>query len=276
MKKILLIVPAAAMLLAACTGEKETENTAITFRYVNEAQVFVLENSASVYECDSDLRVACRANLILPERFLDKNIGPLIDSIEVAAFDSIGGLAAVQSTFRAAASEFGFNAVPEVLTTPERDSLAVIPLGMTDYDGFYTVSGTVATMTPTVISYRIETSGYAPRAAHGDYSVKYVNYDVESGRVVTLDNIFTPEGLRALPAKIARRASLMSGVIGETSVNALPADGVFWITPAGNIEFIYQPYEVASYAQGIIRVPFEPYSLIDYMTDFGKTVFDLK
>ncbi len=265
------------MLIAgACSmNDSEVKTSDITFRYYNEAQLFRLENSASIYECDSDLRVVCRASLIMPEHFLEKNINTLTDSIEVAVFDSIGGLADYEKTLTAAASGFGFKAQPLILTQPERDSLAVIPLGQTDYDGFYTVSGSVATMTPTLISYRVERLQYAPRAAHGDYDVKYINYDVESDRVLTLDNIFTSEGLQALPALISRRARLMAGVIGETSINALPAEGNFHITPAGNIEFIYQPYEVASYAQGIIRVPFEPYSLIDFMTDFGKQAFNL-
>lgn len=276
MKKTLLFIPATALLLAACNGnDTEVRNSDISFDYRNDAQVYVLQNSASVYECDSDLRIACRANIMVPRKFLGKEIGALVDSIEVAAFDSVGGLAAYENAFHTAAANFGFPAVPEILTAPERDSLAAIPLGETDYDGFYTVSGTVATMTPQLISYRVEISQYAPRAAHGDYEVKYINYDIESGRVLTLDNLFTAEGRQALPPLIARRANLMSGYLGETAITSLPADGTFWITPAGNIEFLYQPYEVASYAQGIIRVPFEPYSLSEYMTDLGKTVFNL-
>lgn len=277
MKKAIIIIPTVAMLVAgACNmNDSEVKTSDITFRYHNEAQLYRLENSARVYDCDSDLRVVCRASLMLPEHFLGKKIGTLADSIEVAAFDSIGGLADYEKAFTAAASNFGFHAVPLILTQPERDSLAVISLGQTDYDGFYTVSGTVATMTPSLISYRVERSEYAPRAAHGDYSVKYINYDIDADSVLTLNNIFTAEGRRELPRLIARRARLMAPLIGETSIHALPAEGNFYITPAGNIEFIYQPYEVASYAQGIIRVPFEPYSLIDHMTDFGKKAFDL-
>lgn len=47
------------------------------------------------------------------------------------------------------------------------------------------------------------------------------------------------------------------------------------LAPGGEIVFVYQPYEVASYAQGKIRVSFYPYELVDYMTPFAVNYFKL-
>jgi hypothetical protein len=79
-----------------------------------------------------------------------------------------------------------------------------------------------------------------------------------------------------LPERIAEQAEAMSDMIGPTTVGDLPADGNFYISSEGEIVFAYQPYEVASYAQGPINIPFYSYELIDYMTDEGIALFHLE
>ena len=39
--------------------------------------------------------------------------------------------------------------------------------------------------------------------------------------------------------------------------------------------FVYKPYEIASFAQGIISIPFYPYELVDYMTAESIDLFNL-
>ncbi|MDE6158420.1 MAG: RsiV family protein [Muribaculaceae bacterium] len=53
---------------------------------------------------------------------------------------------------------------------------------------------------------------------------------------------------------------------GTTDINALPGDDNFYLTPDGNIIFAYQPYEVASYAQGEIQIPIPAYMISQYLT----------
>jgi hypothetical protein len=40
--------------------------------------------------------------------------------------------------------------------------------------------------------------------------------------------------------------------------------------------FSYQPYEIASFAQGTINIPFYAYELIDYMSAEGIELFNLE
>jgi hypothetical protein len=88
-------------------------------------------------------------------------------------------------------------------------------------------------------------------------------------------DIFRPETTDSLVATIQTQADALEQVIGPTTITALPANDNFMLAPGGEIVFVYQPYEVASYAQGKIRVSFYPYELVDYMTPFAVNYFKL-
>ena len=67
----------------------------------------------------------------------------------------------------------------------------------------------------------------------------------------------------------------MADKIVTTTITDLPCDNNFYISSEGEIVFSYQPYEVASYAQGIIDIPFYPYELVSYMTPYAINFFGL-
>ncbi len=268
MKAKTLAIGAAAILLAASCSNNQTEQTkedSLSFTHFTQSQAYKLDNSASVYQTDSDLMVLCSADLLIPADLLGKDTDTFRTAVENATVKA-GTPDSVSSLFMRQASDFGFSATE-----------VAMPAGMSaaDYDGYYGVTGSVSTLTPELVSYRIEHDTYMPRAAHGEYTVTYINYDINSGRVLTLDNIFTSEGLEALPELISHRANLMSGFIGDTEISALPSDGNFTITDDNHIIFVYQPMEVASYAQGVINVPFDLFRLAQYMTPEAKALFKL-
>lgn len=87
----------------------------------------------------------------------------------------------------------------------------------------------------------------------------------------SLSAIFLPvKGLEKLPSLLRQTATSMRGSIGQTDLTALPADDNFCVNGDGEIVFVYQPYEIASYAQGIIRIPGGAYILSDYFTPYGN------
>lgn len=268
MKTKSLAIGAAALVFAASCSNNQTEQVkddTLSFTQYTQSQAYKLDNSATVYQTDSDLMVLCRADLLLPENLLGKDSETLRSAVEEAALKT-ASLDSVSSYFKAQASDFGFTATEVAQPAEMTDA---------DYDGYYGVTGTVSTLTPDLVSYRLEQNSYTPRAAHGEYSVTYINYDINGGKVLTLDNIFTSEGLEALPELISHRANLMSGFIGDTEIAALPGDGNFTLTDDNKIIFVYQPMEVASYAQGVINVPFDLFRLAQYMTPEAKTLFKL-
>ena len=87
------------------------------------------------------------------------------------------------------------------------------------------------------------------------YTTYYVNYDMAAGSIVSLDDLFTPEGKASLVESIRSQAKEMRDVIGPTDITGLPSKDNFFLTNDNSIVFSYQPYEVASYAQGEIQIP---------------------
>jgi hypothetical protein len=118
-----------------------------------------------------------------------------------------------------------------------------------------------------MLVYCVRTESYEAGAAHGITLRRYINFWLEGkGSVITLEKIFTPQGLKKLPERIAEQAEAMSDIIGATSVSELPADGNFYISSEGEIVF----------SQGTINIPFYAYELIDYMSEEGIAMFNLE
>lgn len=98
--------------------------------------------------------------------------------------------------------------------------------------------------------------------AHGNYGVSYMNVDMQQKRVWKIEDVMTVDSnkLNLLLEQEARRYFAMTAAekIEERLLTdkVLP-NGNICITPTG-INFVYNPYEIASYADGIIRlfIPF--------------------
>jgi hypothetical protein len=143
--------------------------------------------------------------------------------------------------------------------------------------GYRIVSGFLVNMTSDMIVYCVKTSTFEPSDAHSLTTRRYINYlFAENGKVLTLNDIFTPEGLKQLPARIAEQAEAIEDEIGPTSVTDLPSDNNFFISSEDEIVFCYQPYEIAPFSQSSINIAFYPHELADYMTPVGISIFNLE
>ncbi len=276
MKRSILLSAATMLLLASCGNnisetESNMDDNSISFKRIEAAKAYTLENSAADYDTDSDLTVACRVNVLMPENIFGQDLSQLKDAIEISAFGNDSNRI-LENFFHSAAAEFGYAPVAINLNKEQSDSLSKYAVRLSDYDGCTSIDGDVTTLNNAILSYAITSTSYSPRAAHGMYSTTYINYDIRNGKVITLDDLFTQDGLNALPEIIANKAKYMSPIIGRTNIEALPSDGNFYVSDSGDIVFAYGPYEVASYAQGIIRIPLAPYLLSEYLTETGKSV----
>ncbi|MBN8670202.1 MAG: DUF3298 domain-containing protein [Chitinophagales bacterium] len=99
--------------------------------------------------------------------------------------------------------------------------------------------------------------------AHGNYGVSYMNIDMQQKRVWNMEDVMTVDSnkLNLLLDAEARRYFAIAAT--ESFEDRLLTDkvipnGNICITPTG-INFVYNPYEIASYADGIITL-FLPYS----------------
>lgn len=255
-------------MFSACNQNSSYDDKTISFAQMTQSRGYILEGSAKDYQTEKDLTFLDSASLIVPTLIGNKDIRVLQDSIFSIAFDTIGvdHKVLAEAYFDKVAADNGYKAVAK-----DNDSITIDIC-----DGFNVVSGAVNTLTPDMLVYCVTNESYAPRAAHGITTKRYVNYSISDGNIITLGDIFTPQGLKDLPEAIARRATDLASVFGPTEVTALPSGGNFYISPAGEIVFVYQQYEVASFAQGIISIPFYPYELASYMTAGGLHIFGLQ
>lgn len=280
MKKSLSYLGICALVAAgvaqSCTKAEapEQRENDIVFDHFAIEQAYTLENSSTDYETDSDLTIGCRANIFVPVKFMGHDMTAFRDSVLKVAFDTIAAdpAQAAETCFRRTGSEIGYQLKPIAIAEQEADSLANVIESLNNFDGFAEVQGRIAAMTPEYVSYALTSSSYYPRAAHGMYGTFYIVYSAKADKVVTLNDFFTAEGLEALPKILRKRAQSMRSYIGATNLTAIPGGGNYFINADGNLVFAYQPYEIASYAQGEINIDLEPYMVSDYLTPLGKQV----
>jgi hypothetical protein len=109
--------------------------------------------------------------------------------------------------------------------------------------------------------------------AHGNYGTTGASYDLRTGRRLRYDDIFLPQAARQLPALLGRAVRPLVGLqpnepLDQTLfVKQMPVTHNVYLT-LGGVEFIYQPYEIAAYAQGEVRV-FLPLSAVQSLLREG-------
>lgn len=269
MRKTLLLCGTVAAGLAAinagCSQSGSGSGT-IAFEKYECAATYRLENSANEFGGEEDILFSDSVNMLMPSALNGHETATLRDSILKMAFDTVGSniLEVMCAAQHRIVEQFGYP-----VTKP--DSLPQPVMA----DGFYNVFGSIANLTPELLVYCVNTQEYRPHAAHGMGTSFYINYDLKEGRVLTCADLFDTAKTDSLVMAIQTQADAMEQIIGPTTIDALPGGDNFMVAQSGEIVFVYQPYEVASYAQGNIRVAFYPYELTDYMTPFAIKYFKL-
>lgn len=261
----LIVATAAFFSLEGCSGmsaDSYVDNT-IAFNRMAVDKTYRAVGSAADYEAEHDLAIACRADLLIPTVAYGQPVNALQDSVFKLAFDTTANNHSdlVEAAFRRQAREVGF----ELADTTVADDVA---------DGLFTARGDVAAMTSSVLSYAVTVSSYYPRAAHGMYTTRYLNYDIEGGKVFSLSDILTPQGVAQLPDMLKEIALKLKASIGPVELTALPSDNNFYVNISQDLVFVYQPYEIASYAQGEIALAVPVYLLADNLTPYGKKILN--
>lgn len=270
---IILLSTAAvgSILLGSCGMNSKSGDAELRFSHVQAEASYRLVGSLTdyVFADSCDLSYGCKVEFIMPEVLFGKSAKELQDTIMMLSFDKKGHdiAAIVREALPEMASQSGYELADTVLP----DSIvAKFPNFLSRYDGVSSVSGDVEVLNARFMSYAVTASGYIPGAAHGMYTTYYVNYDMAAGSIVSLDDLFTPEGKASLVESIRSQAKEMRDVIGPTDITGLPSKDNFFLTNDNSIVFSYQPYEVASYAQGEIQIPIPAYLLATSLTPYGN------
>lgn len=258
---------AGQMFFSSC-ADKTADNDSISFEVYSSQKNFQLQGSGKDYGMDSDIVFCDSVNILLPKKIYNNDISVLRDSVMMMAFDTTGtDIPAISDAFALkCADEAGYKIVP--VDKKFRD--------LTGPGSFSLINGDVIRMSPEWISYCVTNSEYMAGAAHGMSSKNYLNYLPRENRILSFYDIFDKAKTGDLVNLISKEATSMEQILGPTSISALPSDNNFYLNEAGEIVFVYQPYEVASYAQGYIMIPFYPYELSNYMTPEGLKIFNLQ
>jgi hypothetical protein len=117
----------------------------------------------------------------------------------------------------------------------------------------------IITNTPEILCFENVSENYLG-GAHGSYNVAYTNIDMRNGNVLKTKDIFTKGYEKALNKLIEQKIkehfemkpneSLQEGGLFENTVSF---NDNFAMTKDG-IEFLYNQYEIAAYAMGVIEV----------------------
>jgi hypothetical protein len=95
--------------------------------------------------------------------------------------------------------------------------------------------------------------------AHGSYGTTGASFDLRTSRRLRYADIFRPEAAQQLPGLLARAVRPLIGLQPnepldkQLMVKAMPVTHNVFLTNGGAV-FIYEPYKIAAYAQGEIRV----------------------
>lgn len=261
-------ITAAIAATPSCKDSSPADNNTIAFSVVNGGATYRMAGSADDLERDSDMICYDTACVVMPTVVFNHDITALQDTILKIAFDTVcpDHREAMLSSFGHSFDELGYDAVKIPTRSDER----------LNADGLTMVKGEVFSLNGKYLTYCISSYLYTPGAAHGVTNKTYLTYYMPSARIIGLSDLFTAEGLKELPRVIAAKARKMRSQLGPTDITALPDQDNFYIALDYTIVFVYQPYEVASYAQGEIAVPFDPYQLAEYMTPFGQKLFNME
>lgn len=255
-----------SFLAASCITKSSYDDQTISFSRISASRHYTLTGSAEYFGTEKDLLFSDSVSLLVPMLVENIDVRPLQDSIFKLAFDTTGvdHSAIIDSYFSEISSDLGFPV-----------SVCDTSANAYNADGFEVIRGVITNLSPDILVYCVINECMMPRAAHGMTVKNYINYLTDTGKIITLSDIFTTEGISDLPAIIAKRAADRVAILGPTEIDSLPTNGNFYISPSREIVFSYQPYEVASFAQGAINIAFYPYELISYMTPEAVKYFGL-
>lgn len=273
--KFTQILPFAALIsILSATSCSQTDTPQpepkadICFNIVHADNTYSLIGSAADFYSDSDIVCNDYINLVIPSRIQNNDISALTDSILSLATDTIVRSADPQSAvaewISKTAAQSGYKTQAHA---PSKQNV----------DGFDHVNGFVVSLTDNTLVYCINASMYAPHAANGMTTRSYINYMITGGgRMLSLSDLFTPEGLKELPATIAERAADMAQYAGMVDIDDLPQGGNYYISSEGEIVFSYYPMEVGPHVLGTVEIPLYPSEVLDYLTPLAIDIFGLQ
>lgn len=253
-----------ALLISCNNSQNDDPVRDLVFETVGKSNTYALLGIKSDLGPDNDLTCNDSLSLVLPTRLYGYDLTALRDSLMKKAFGFLEPTtdATVTKWLDDCQHESGLKTRP-------------VDIDAESADGFHRVTSSVVNMTDNLLVFCINTSTYLPGAANGLESLQYLNFNLADGKILTLETLFTPEGLKLLPEKLNAEASQMPEYADEVTIESLPDDNNFYLAPDGKIVFSYQPMSVGPHSLGNVRIAFYPSYLQELMSPYGRDFFGL-
>lgn len=140
---------------------------------------------------------------------------------------------------------------------------------------------TVPFQTNTLVCLSIETDDYTG-GAHGIYSTFFTNYDKEAKQFVTLKKLVGDSALKELTSIAEKQFRIANEIQPDANLETLGYlfnEGKFYLTDNftitdEGITWLYNPYEIAPYAQGTIEVAVSKNDLQPLLKKPYQTIWD--
>lgn len=267
MKKLLIPTLALAALVAACNGGGQK----MSFQQIDRSESFKLDVPEDMMmdrggDCYSTATVKLTVPVDVPEDLKNALLDVAFPEDTVSSdWDTAVG------KFLGVPADFGQTSSEKVESVP--DSAAFLLTKNVEIDTLAVTGG--------IRTFAVTQSGYLG-GAHDYFSKAYVDYDLKGKKVVLpedvvadsvavakmiVDKLVKDNGV-ASPAELEAK-----GVVFSVADVKVPAN----FYPEGDsIVFYYNPYEISSWAQGEIKVALPVAELAQYMTEYGKSLFQKK
>lgn len=272
---------AAILGFASCAnniGQKAEENNdpEISNFQISECLKSASQTYVGVIDSDS-LYISLSTSIQWPETLGDHNISALKRHILETAYES--------DTLSIHSLDIN-KAIMNFVTTPQAffdneqgDSVSFVRVdtlstqGETMSDLQAEIEGRIIAISPTYVTYSIETMSYLG-GAHPNASITPFTFDLDKSMVIAYDDLFNANSQaivsNAITAELAARNNVSPSRLTEVgffSNNITPSKMVY--VSNDYLVFHYNPYDIAPYSSGMIDVEVSPYELRDALTPYG-------
>lgn len=246
--------------LAACNNSKEHSSQSVDPNMKFESYTFdiigELSDADSIFPGDSTARyIRYMAQGILPESVGDSDISVLRDSLLNMA-------------------RIEYSEDEQILpVTSAAYTLTDLSPKTTDACGYVYSTLAATLVTPKVVVWECTRSSYACRAAHGNSGTQFINYSIVDNRILSLDDIMKP-GYQKKLVKLLRKQLKQDNTPLICSLDEVEIPSQFEISATG-LKFSWDPYEIAPYSEGVVKVSFSLTDLYDLLNAKGLNLYSV-
>lgn len=136
--------------------------------------------------------------------------------------------------------------------------------------GFVYTSLSTTLLTPRAVVWEVDRETYAYHAAHANRWTGYLNYNLSDGKILTLSELFKPGYEKELTQRLLEQVKEEDiQLLVEPDEIELPS--AFAITSDG-VLFSFNPYAIAPYSEGIIKVEIPVDDIFDLLSKKGTYI----